>query len=325
MIKKKISFFETGRKVLSDEAKSLQRVLKGLKKSEFNSFCEVLHKNKGNIIFIGIGKSGKVAEKTASTLSSLGKPSFFINAAEASHGDLGAITNKDIAIFLSFSGETEELIDLLPSLNSKKIQVLSITGNKVSTISKASKSHIHVCVEQEADSLNLAPTSSTTAMMAIGDAIAVSLAESARFKESDFGKNHPGGSLGKNFIKVSQIMIKGNQIPFVNHKKSIIESMDLISKKGLGMALIRDDKKNIKGIFTDGDLRRIVNKGINLKKIPIKDVMTKNFKFVYKDNLVVDIARIMEEKKIYSLVVKDSRGKISGLIRMHEILEAKII
>ncbi len=325
MIKKKISFFETGRKVLSDEVKSLQRVLKSLKKSEFNSFCEVLHKNKGNIIFIGIGKSGKVAEKTASTLSSLGKPSFFINAAEASHGDLGAITNKDIAIFLSFSGETEELIDLLPSLNSKKIQILSITGNKISTISKASKSHIHLSVEQEADSLNLAPTSSTTAMMALGDAIAVSLAESARFKESDFGKNHPGGSLGKNFITVSQIMIKGNQIPFVNHKKSIIESMDLISKKGLGMALIRDDKKNIKGIFTDGDLRRIVNKGINLKKIPIKDVMTKNFKFVYKDNLVVDIARIMEEKKIYSLVVKDSRGKISGLIRMHEILEAKII
>lgn len=325
MIRKKISFFETGRKVLSDEAKSLQRVLKSLKKNEFNSFCEVLHKNKGNIIFIGIGKSGKVAEKTASTLSSLGKPSFFINAAEASHGDLGAITRKDIAIFLSFSGETEELIDLLPSLNNKKIQILSITGNKASTISMASKSHIHLCVEQEADSLNLAPTSSTTAMMAIGDAIAVSLAESARFKESDFGKNHPGGSLGKNFIKVSQIMIKGNQIPFVNHKKSIIESMDLISKKGLGMALIRDDKKNIKGIFTDGDLRRIINKGINLKKIPIKDVMTKNFKFVYKDNLVVDIARVMEEKKIYSLVVKDSGGKISGLIRMHEILEAKII
>lgn len=325
MIKKKISFFETGRKVLIYETKTLQKVLKNLEKNEFNSFCEVLYKNKGNIIFIGIGKSGKIAEKIASTLSSLGKPSFFINAAEASHGDLGAITKKDIAIFLSFSGETEELIDLVPSLKSKKIQILSITGNRKSTISKASIRHIHLCIEQEADSLNLAPTSSTTAMMAVGDAIAVSLAESSSFKESDFGKNHPGGSLGKNFIRVSQIMIKGNKIPFVNHKKSIIESMDLISKKGFGMALVRDDKKNIKGIFTDGDLRRIVNKGINLKNIPIKDVVTKNFKFVYKDALVVDIARIMEEEKIYSLVVKDSSEKIVGLIRMHEILEANII
>ena len=321
---KKINFFEIGKKVISNEIDALQEVSAGISKNEFNKFCNFLLKTKGNLIFLGIGKSGKVSEKISATLSSLGKPSFYINAAEASHGDLGAITKKDSLIIFSYSGETEELVDLLPNLKQKKVNICSVTGNKNSSIALSSKAHISLNLEKEADILNLAPTSSTTAMMMIGDAISIAITNYEGLKRSDFGANHPGGSLGKSFIKVKEIMIKEKDLPFIDGNISIIDAMEKISKKGFGLGLIKI-KGIVKGIFTDGDLRRMINNRIDLKSTPIKEVMTKNFKFVKDVDLVLDVSRIMEDQKIYSLIVKNSNKKITGLIRMHEILSAKII
>ena len=321
---KKINFFAIGKKVISNEIDALQQVSSGISKNEFNEVCNFLLETKGNLIFLGIGKSGKVSEKISATLSSLGKPSFYINAAEASHGDLGAITKKDSLIIFSYSGETEELVDLLPNLKQKKVNICSVTGNKNSTIALSSKAHISLNLEKEADMLNLAPTSSTTAMMMIGDAISVAITNYEGLKRSDFGANHPGGSLGKSFIKVKEIMIKEKDLPFIDGNISIIDAMEKISKKGFGLGLIKI-KGIVKGIFTDGDLRRMINNRIDLTSTPIKEVMTKNFKFVKDVDLVLDVSRIMEDQKIYSLIVKNSNKKITGLIRMHEILSAKII
>tara|TARA_B100000579_G_scaffold335478_1_gene286173 strand:- start:617 stop:1594 length:978 start_codon:yes stop_codon:yes gene_type:complete len=321
---KKINFFEIGKKVILNEIDALRMVSSEISKKEFNEFCNFLSKTKGNLIFLGIGKSGKVSEKISATLSSLGKPSFYINAAEASHGDLGAITKKDSLIIFSYSGETEELVDLLPNLKQKKVNICSVTGNKNSTIALSSIEHISLGLEKEADVLNLAPTSSTTAMMMIGDAFSIAITNYEGLKRSDFGANHPGGSLGKSFIKVKEIMIKEKDLPFIDGNISIIDAMEKISKKGFGLGLIKIQGL-VKGIFTDGDLRRMINNRIDLTSTPIKKVMTKNFKFVNDFDLVLDVSRIMEDKKIYSLIVKNSNKKITGLIRMHEILSAKII
>ena len=321
---KKINFFAIGKKVISNEIDALQEVSSGISKNEFNNVCDFLLETKGNLIFLGIGKSGKVSEKISATLSSLGKPSFYINAAEASHGDLGAITKKDSLIIFSYSGETEELVDLLPNLKQKKVNICSVTGNKNSSIALSSKAHITLNLKKEADMMNLAPTSSTTAMMMIGDAISVAITNYEGLKRSDFGANHPGGSLGKSFIKVREIMIKEKDLPFIDGNISIIDAMEKISKKGFGLGLIKI-KGIVKGIFTDGDLRRMINNRIDLTSTPIKEVMTKNFKFVKDVDLVLDVSRIMEDQKIYSLIVKNSNKKITGLIRMHEILSAKII
>ena len=321
---KKINFFAIGKKVISNEIDALQEVSSSISKNEFNEVCNFLLETKGNLIFLGIGKSGKVSEKISATLSSLGKPSFYINAAEASHGDLGAITKKDSLIIFSYSGETEELVDLLPNLKQKKVNICSVTGNKNSSIALSSKAHISLNLEKEADILNLAPTSSTTAMMMIGDAISIAITNYEGLKRSDFGANHPGGSLGKSFIKVKEIMIKEKDLPFIDGNISIIDAMEKISKKGFGLGLIKI-QGIVKGIFTDGDLRRMINNRIDLTSTPIKEVMTKNFKFVKDVDLVLDVSRIMEDQKIYSLIVKNSNKKITGLIRMHEILSAKII
>ena len=321
---KKINFFAIGKKVISNEIDALQEVSSGISKNEFNEVCNFLLETKGNLIFLGIGKSGKVSEKISATLSSLGKPSFYINAAEASHGDLGAITKKDSLIIFSYSGETEELVDLLPNLKQKKVNICSVTGNKNSSIALSSKAHISLNLKKEADMLNLAPTSSTTAMMMIGDAISIAITNYKGLKRSDFGANHPGGSLGKSFIKVKEIMIQEKDLPFIDGNISIIDAMEKISKKGFGLGLIKI-QGIVKGIFTDGDLRRMINNRIDLTSTPIKEVMTKNFKFVKDVDLVLDVSRIMEDQKIYSLIVKNSNKKITGLIRMHEILSAKII
>jgi len=321
---KKSNFFKIGKKVISNEIEALKIVSTNLDKKEFNKICSLLFDTKGNIIFLGIGKSGKVSEKISATLSSLGKPSFYINAAEASHGDLGAITNKDTLFIFSYSGETEELIDLLPNLKSKKIKICSITANLKSTISLASDAHLTLSLDKEADLLNLAPTSSTTAMMMVGDAISIALSNQYGFKRSDFGDNHPGGSLGKSFIKVKEIMIKEKELPFIDGDISIVQAMEIISKKGFGLGLIKIGNQ-VKGIFTDGDLRRMINGRVDLTAISIKKVMTKNFKFVNENDFVLDVSRVMEDRKIYSLIVKNSQNSITGLIRMHEILSSKII
>ena len=266
---KKNNFFKIGKKVLLNEIKALTEVSDKISENEFNKLCNLLANTKGNLIFLGIGKSGKVSEKISATLSSLGRPSFYISAAEASHGDLGAITNKDVVVILSFSGETEEIIDLFPILEIKKIKICSITGNKNSTIAKTSLVHLSLNLEKEADEMNLVPTSSTTAMMMLGDAISISISKYDGFKKNDFGINHPGGNLGKSFIRVKEIMVEEKDLPFIDGNISIIKAMEKISIKGFGLGLIRHGNR-VSGIFTDGDLRRLISKDINLVSTPIK-------------------------------------------------------
>ena len=273
---------------------------------------------------MGMGKSGNIAEKISSTLSSTGTPSIYINAAEASHGDLGALTKKDILVIFSFSGETEEILKILPSCKKKVKSILSVTGNKNSSLSKNSKLSITLNIDKEACPMDLAPTTSSTSMLVLGDALAISLLEANNFSPKDFAENHPGGSLGKKFFKVKDLMIKAKDIPILSGRTKINEAIYPISSKGLGLTLIKKNNKVV-GIFTDGDLRRSIERKIDTNLISLSEVMTKNFKWLEENELITKAISNMEKNKIFSLLVKNKKGKIVGLIRMHEILEAKII
>ena len=318
------NFFKSAKKTFAKEINSLSKIPFDLDQNIYNKFCKEILSKKGNLFLMGMGKSGNIAEKISSTLSSTGTPSIYINAAEASHGDLGALTKKDILVIFSFSGETEEILKILPSCKKKVKSILSITGNKNSSLSKNSKLSITLNIDKEACPMDLAPTTSSTSMLVLGDALAISLLEANNFSPKDFAENHPGGSLGKKFYKVKDLMIKAKDIPILSGKTKINEAIYPISSKGLGLTLIKKNNKVV-GIFTDGDLRRSIERKIDTNLISLSEVMTKNFKWLEENELITKAISHMEKNKIFSLLVKNKKGKIVGLIRMHEILEAKII
>lgn len=318
------NFFKSAKKTFAKEINSLSKIPFDLDQNIYNKFCKEILSKKGNLFLMGMGKSGNIAEKISSTLSSTGTPSIYINAAEASHGDLGALTKKDILVIFSFSGETEEILKILPSCKKKVKSILSVTGNKNSSLSKNSKLSITLNVDKEACPMDLAPTTSSTSMLVLGDALAISLLEANNFSPKDFAENHPGGSLGKKFYKVKDLMIKAKDIPILPERTKINEAIYPISSKGLGLTLIKKDNKVV-GIFTDGDLRRSIERKIDTNIISLSEVMTKNFKWLEENELITKAISHMEKNKIFSLLVKNKKGKIVGLIRMHEILEAKII
>lgn len=326
MVNKKTNnnFFKSAKRTFEKEINSLSRIPNDLNKQNYNKFCEEILSNKGNLFLMGIGKSGNIAEKVSSTLSSTGTPSIYINAAEASHGDLGVLTKKDLLIIFSFSGETEEILKILPSCKKKVRNILSITGNKKSTLSKNSKLSLTLNVREEACPMDLAPTTSSTSMLVLGDALAISLLEANKFSKKDFAENHPGGSLGKKFYTVKDLMVKTSKIPILSEKTSINEAIYPISSQGLGLALVKKNREII-GIFTDGDLRRCLEKKIDIRSLSLGKVMTKDFKWLAEDELISKAISMMEKNKIFSLIVKNNKEKIVGLIRMHEILESKII
>lgn len=318
------NFFKSAKRTFAKEIDSLSKIPFDLDQNIYNKFCKEILSKKGNLFLMGMGKSGNIAEKICSTLSSTGTPSIYINAAEASHGDLGALTKKDLLVIFSFSGETEEILKILPSCKKKVKSILSVTGNKNSTLSKNSKLSITINIDKEACPMDLAPTTSSTSMLVLGDALAISLLEANNFSPKDFAENHPGGSLGKKFYKVKDLMIKAKDIPMLSGKTKVNEAIYPISSKGLGLTLIKKNNKVV-GIFTDGDLRRSIEKKIDTNVISLSEVMTENFKWLEENELITKAISHMEKNKIFSLLVKNKKGKIVGLIRMHEILEAKII
>lgn len=291
----------------------------------FVAACTKLLACQGKVVVIGMGKSGHIGSKMAATLASTGTPAFFVHPAEASHGDLGMIGEQDVVIALSNSGETHEVTALLPVIKRRGIELISITSNDNSSLAKASDIHIKVQVEQEACPHNLAPTASTTAVLALGDAIAVSLLEARGFTPDDFALSHPGGSLGKRLImQVNDLMHSGDAFPSVKPNISIRNALFEMTDKRMGMTTVTDEQGNLLGIFTDGDLRRAFERDVDIDA-PISDVMTKGCKTVKTQTLAVDAVNLMEESSITSLIVVDENSKPLGVIHMHDLLKAGVV
>jgi arabinose-5-phosphate isomerase len=321
-----MSILEEAKRVLRVEGKAVLNLAEKLG-SEFEQAVEIIHKSKGRVIVTGMGKSGLVGKKIAATLSSTGTPAFFLHPAEATHGDLGMVTSEDVILAISNSGETDELIELIPFLKRFNVHLISMTGNTESTLSKASDVSINVAVEEEACPMGIVPTASTTAALAMGDALAVALLIRRGFREEDFAAFHPKGSLGKKLlIKVSDLMHTGDAIPKVLPDTPMTETVIEISSKRLGVTAVLDTEGKLKGIITDGDLRRGIEKWSGrLFELKAKEVMTENPKTIKADALAVKALSIMEQYSITSLLVPDDEGKLIGIIHLHDILKQGIV
>ena len=320
---KKFNYIASAKRTLKIESDSIKSLMSQLDKS-FNDLCNAVIACKGKLIIMGVGKSGHIAQKISATLSSTGTPSIFIHPTEAAHGDMGLINKKDIVLLISNSGETDEIINILTSLKRHAKKIVSISGNNKSKIAKSADIKIQLISKKEACPLDLAPTSSTTNALAFGDALAISLLEAKGFTKNDFAHSHPAGKLGKKLItRVEDLMHKGNSIPKVTPSTLLDKALLEITKKNLGITLVID-KSKVVGIFTDGDLRRCINKKVNIQNTQIKKVMTKTFKTIESDALAVDAAEIMENNKIFTLVVMN-KNKYVGVISMHDLIEARIL
>jgi arabinose-5-phosphate isomerase len=289
----------------------------------FERACECLLGIRGRVIVTGMGKSGHIARKIAATLASTGTPAFFVHPGEASHGDMGMITAADAVIALSNSGAVPEVVTLLPLLKRLGIPLISMTGNDTSTLAESSDVHLNTGVETEACPLDLAPTSSTTTALVMGDALAIALLEARGFTADDFAFSHPGGTLGKKLLlKVADVMRSGDAVPRVGTETPLAEALLEISNKGLGMTTVTDDSGALEGIFTDGDLRRALDARIDINSTPLGQLMTTGAKTACSDMLAAEALRIMEENEISSLVVLDDDGQIDGVIHLVDLLHA---
>ena len=322
--KEKFNFIDTGKRVLDIESKAISE-LKNHLDEDFESACNACIQCNGKIIVMGVGKSGHIADKIAATFASTGTPSFFVSPSEALHGDLGMIDQNDIIIALSNSGESQEIIELLPVLKKMKIPIISLTGNNKSKLAKASDSHINVSVKEEACPMNLAPTASTTAALAMGDAIAVALLEKKGFSEEDFAKSHPGGTLGKKLLLlVKDIMHIGDEIPYVSESDKLSTGLIEMSQKALGMTAVINDKNELTGIFTDGDLRRTLEKKVDIENTLMHQVMSKKPFVISPDQLATNAVEILQGKKITSLIVAQ-KNKIVGALNIHDLFRAGLM
>lgn len=293
---------------------------------DFVRACEHMIACNGRVIVTGMGKSGHIGSKIAATLASTGTPAFFVHPGEASHGDLGMITDKDVVIAISNSGETDEIITILPIIKRLGVPLIAMTGNPKSKLAQMSDVHLDVSVEQEACPLNLAPTASTTATLVMGDALAVALLESRGFTAKDFALSHPGGSLGRRLLlHVGDIMHKDNDIPIVKENASFAEALVEISTKGMGMTAITGEDGTLAGIFTDGDLRRTLDRDLDLKNTTIAEVMTRGSITITPDTLAAEALKIMDDRKINSMVVVDAANNIVGALNMHDLLRAGVM
>ena len=320
---KKYNYIASAKRTLKIESNSISQIASQLDKS-FIMLCDKVIKCDGKFIIMGVGKSGHIAQKISATLSSTGTPSIFIHPTEAAHGDMGLIDKKDIVLLISNSGETDEIINILPSLKRHSKEIASLTSNNKSSIAKSADIKIQLKSKKEACPLNLAPTSSTTNALVFGDALAIALLEAKGFTQKDFASSHPAGKLGKKLItQVEDLMHKGNAVPKVSADTILDKALLEITKKNLGITLIVE-KTRLVGIFTDGDLRRCINKKVDIQNTKIKDVMTKKFKTINSDALAIDAANIMEDNKIFTLVVID-KNKHIGVISMHDLIEARIL
>ena len=311
--------------VIKTEEKALSSLIERVD-NKFVDACNIILNCQGRIVVTGMGKSGHIGNKIAATLASTGTPAFFVHPGEASHGDLGMITPDDVVIALSNSGETDEIVALLPVIKRLSTPLITLTGNQNSTLAKSSTVNIDVSVEKEACPLGLAPTSSTTATLAMGDAISIALLETRGFNENDFALSHPGGTLGRRLLlRVDDIMHTGEGIPKVFENSTLNDTLVEMSAKGLGVTTVINKNNNVLGVFTDGDLRRVLDSEIDFKSCLIKDVMTKNSKNIPINSLAASALALMEAHRINALTVVDEKEKLCGILNMHDLLRARVI
>ncbi len=316
---------ELGLAVIRVETQAVSGLAKQIN-SDFVTACKLLFACQGRVVVIGMGKSGHIAGKIAATLASTGTPAFFVHPGEASHGDLGMITRHDVVLALSNSGETEEIVRILPLIKRLGIPLIAMTGNPESTLSSISSVHINVAVEQEACPLGLAPTSSTTAALVMGDALAVSLLDARGFTRDDFALSHPGGSLGKRLLlRVSDIMHVNEEMPAVPATALIGQALLEMTEKKLGMTAIVDESYQVIGIFTDGDLRRTLARNIDIQNTVISEVMTPQCTLISANILAAEAMQIMEQKSINALIVVDENNIAVGALNMHDLIRAGIV
>ena len=316
---------ERARQVLEIEAQEISSLANRLDDHFVNAVQLILHCD-GRVVVSGMGKSGHIGRKLASTFASTGTPSFFMHPAEASHGDLGMITSHDVVIFLSNSGKSDELISILPVIKRIGAKIISITGNSNSELARESEIHLSAQVSQEACPLGLSPTASSTASLALGDALAICVLDQRAFTAEDFARSHPGGSLGKRqVVRVRDIMRKTDQVPSIHEHALLSDAVLEISLKGLGFTAIVDKESKPIGMFTDGDLRRQLSKKIDYEKQSIKEIMNKNPKTIFDDQISIDAINLMETSKINGILVVNREFKLVGAFNMHDLFKAKVI
>ena len=312
-------------RVLDVESRAILKLRERLDDS-FPAACRLCLETAGRVVVTGMGKSGHVARKIAATLASTGTPAFFMHPAEAGHGDLGMITAQDVLLAVSYSGETHEIVTILPLVKRMGAGLLSMSGKPESTLAKAADVHLNVAVDEEACPLNLAPTASTTASLAMGDALAVALLESRGFTAEDFARSHPSGSLGRRLLlRVEDIMHTGAEIPAVREHVRLSEGLVEMTRKGLGMTAVIDDDRRVLGIFTDGDLRRTLDHNIDVHNTEMQAVMHRDCKTVAPDVLAVEAVRLLEEHKINGLLVVGPDRKLVGALNVHDLFRAGIM
>ncbi len=318
------SYLDTAKRVIRMEGDAVDALGERIDDS-FNRACELLLNCKGRVVVTGMGKSGHIGNKLAATLASTGTPAFFVHPGEASHGDMGMITAGDVVIALSNSGSTAELVTLIPLLKLLAVPVIAMTGKPNSELASSADVHLDVGVEQEACPLNLAPTSSTTVTLVMGDALAIALLEARGFTADDFAFSHPGGALGRRLLlKIDNIMHTGEAIPHINTGAKLSDALLEMSSKALGMTTVLNEDGSLAGIFTDGDLRRAIDRGIDIHQAKIDDVMTANCRSIKPGILAAEALRIMEDNKITVLVALDDQAKPVGVIHTHDLLKAGV-
>ena len=315
----------SGREVIETEAKALDNLL-GRIDDAFVEACRLLYSCRGRVVVTVMGKSGHVGRKIAATLASAGTPSFFLHPGEASHGDLGMITSEDVVLAISNSGDTAEILTILPLIKRLGVPLIGLTGNPDSRIANEATVNIDVSVEQEACPLGLAPTASTTAALAMGDALAIALLEARGFSAEDFARSHPGGRLGRRLLlHISDVMHTGDDVPAVAAKVRLSDALMEMTRARLGMTAIVDADRRVLGIFTDGDLRRTLDKEVDVHKVTIDEVMTPGCVTVRADLLAAEAINVMEKHAIFALLVVDEEGRLVGALNMHDLLRAGVL
>jgi arabinose-5-phosphate isomerase len=313
-----------GRRALEIEGRAIAALVPRLDAS-FARACALCLESSGRVIVTGMGKSGHIGGKIAATLASTGTPAFFMHAAEASHGDIGMITRDDVLLAISNSGETAEVLLMIPHASRLGVPIIAVTGNARSSLARAASAHLDVSVAEEACPLNLAPTASTTATLAIGDALAVALLEARGFTQQDFARSHPGGALGRKLLlHVSDVMRSGEDLPTISADATLAEGLVVMSKKGLGMCVIVADGR-MQGVFTDGDLRRVLDRGSDVHVTRMGDIMNSPGKRVKPTELAAEAAHLMEKYRITALPVVDDAGALVGALNVHDLLRAGVL
>ena len=315
----------SGRRVFAIEGEALARIGAQIGQS-FIAACRMILVSRGRVVTIGMGKSGHIARKIAATLASTGTPAFFVHPGEAGHGDLGMITPADVVLALSYSGESDEVRMLLPVLKRQGNAIIAMTGRPDSTLANAASVHLDISVSTEACPLDLAPTSSTTVALAMGDALAVALLDARGFTADDFARSHPAGSLGRRLLlRITDVMHGGQQMPCVLETASLSDALAEMSRKQLGMTAVVAADGQLKGLFTDGDLRRAIDSNTDVRMLRIADIMTPHPITIGADRLAAEAAKLMEEHKITGLIVVDDQHRAVGALNIHDLLRARVV